>query len=131
MWKVKRMNTARIVVLLLAVGAGGVAAYLAGGSDSKSLPAEPAAQLQTADVLVAKADIGLGQTVTPEDMHHPVPAAARQSGTLSLAQRSIADPNAVDIRPDDQGARRGNINAVRYGVSNPATIQKRPEGLDA
>ena len=64
MWKVKRMNTARIVVLTIAVGAGGVAAYLASGSDSKPPPAEPVAQLQTVDVLVAKSDIGLGQTVT-------------------------------------------------------------------
>ena len=30
MWKVKRMNTARIVVLANAVGAGGIAASLAG-----------------------------------------------------------------------------------------------------
>jgi Flp pilus assembly protein CpaB len=35
MWKVKRMNIARIVVLTIAVGAGGVAAYLASGSDNK------------------------------------------------------------------------------------------------
>jgi pilus assembly protein CpaB len=62
------MNRARIVVLTIAVGAGGVAAYLASGSDDKPAPAAPAAQLQTVDVLVAKADIGLGQTVTPADM---------------------------------------------------------------
>src|SRR5258708_37541181 len=62
------MNRARIVVLSIAVGAGGVAAYLASGSDDKPQPAAPQAQLQTVDVLVAKADIGLGQTVTPEDM---------------------------------------------------------------
>jgi pilus assembly protein CpaB len=62
------MNRARIVVLAIAVGAGGVAAYLASGSDDKPAPAAPAAQLQTVDVLVAKSDIGLGQTVTPEDM---------------------------------------------------------------
>jgi Flp pilus assembly protein CpaB len=148
MWKVKRMNTARIVVLTIAVGAGGGAAYPASGSDSKPAPAEPVAQLPTVDVLVAKADIGPGQTVTPDDMHHPdrrlarnsvvgrtarlelkpeqtsLLAAARQSGTLSLALRSIADLDAVDIGPDDQSARRGNINVVRYGVSNPTTIQK-------
>ena len=70
MWKVKRMNTARIVVLTIAVGAGGVAAHLASGSDRRP-PPEPVAQLQTVDVLVAKADIGLGQTVTPDDMHQP------------------------------------------------------------
>ena len=56
------------MVLTIAVGAGGVAAYLASGSDDKPAPAAPAAQLQTVDVLVAKSDIGLGQTVTPADM---------------------------------------------------------------
>jgi pilus assembly protein CpaB len=55
------MQTARIVVLTIAHGAGGVAAYLASGSDNKPLP-EPTAQLQTVDVLVAKADIGLGDS---------------------------------------------------------------------
>jgi pilus assembly protein CpaB len=62
------MNRARIVVLAIAVGAGGIAAYLASGSDDRPAPAAPAAQLPTVDVLVAKSDIGLGQTVTPEDM---------------------------------------------------------------
>ena len=62
------MNTARIVVLTIALGAGGVAAYLASGSDNKPLPAAPVAQLQTVDVLVAKTDIGLGQSLAPEDL---------------------------------------------------------------
>ncbi len=46
MWKVKCMNTARIVVLAIAVGAGGIAACFAGRSDNKPLPTEPVAQLQ-------------------------------------------------------------------------------------
>jgi pilus assembly protein CpaB len=63
------MNIARIVVLTIALAAGGVAAYLASGSDSKPpAPTEPAAQLQIVDVLVAKSDIGLGQTLTANDM---------------------------------------------------------------
>jgi pilus assembly protein CpaB len=270
MWKVKRMNRARIVVLTIAIGAGGVAAYLASGSDSRPPPtAEPVAQLQTVDVLVAKSDIGLGQTVTPNDMlwqswpaatasnafirrnerpdaiteltgsivrapfiagepirepklikangsgfmaailppgmravsteispetgaggfilpndrvdvllttreKNPDPrvstdlvvtkiiltnirvlaidqapkekdgqnsvvgktvtlelkpeqtailAAARQAGTLSLALRSIADVNQVEIA-DDSSRQRGSINVVRYGITNPTTIQK-------
>jgi hypothetical protein len=41
MWKEKRMNTARIVDLTIANGAGGIAAYLASGSDN-----QPAAPLQ-------------------------------------------------------------------------------------
>src|SRR3954463_11924875 len=75
------MNTARIVVLAIAVGAGGIAAYLASGSDSKP-PAEPVAQLQTVDVLVAKSDIGLGQTVTPDDMIWQTWPAATASNTF-------------------------------------------------
>ncbi len=119
MWKVKRMNTARIVVLTIAVGAGGVAAYPASGSDSKSPPAEPVAQLQTVDVLVVKSDIGLGQTATPDDMQwHSWPAAATSNTSIRRNER----PDAT--APDDQSARRGNINVVRYGVTNPTTIQK-------
>jgi pilus assembly protein CpaB len=76
------MNTARIVVLIIALGAGGVAAYLASGSDSKPPPAAPVAQLQTVDVLVAKADIGLGQTVTPNDMQWQTWPAATASNTF-------------------------------------------------
>src|ERR1700731_3521325 len=263
------MNTARIVVLTIAVGAGGVAAYLASGSDSKP-PPEPVAQLQTVDVLVAKSDIGLGQPVAAQDMQWqswptaaasntfirrserpdattqiagsiarspfiagepireaklvradgsgfmaailptgmrdvsteispetgaggfilpndrvdvilsrreknpdptnssdivvseiiltnirvlaidqapkekdgqssvvgktvtlelkaeqtPTLAAARQAGTLSLALRSIADLNQVDIVSDDRARQRGSINVVRYGIGTPTTVQK-------
>jgi pilus assembly protein CpaB len=271
MWKVKRMNRARIVVLTIAIGAGGVAAYLASGSDSgPPAPAEPVVQLQTVDVLVAKTDIGLGQTVTPNDLlwqtwpsasasnafirrnehpnatteftgsiarspfiagepirepklvkpngsgfmaailpsgmravsteispetgaggfilpndrvdvlltrreknpdrsnstdiviteiilsnlrvlaidqapkekdgqntvvgktvtlelkpeQAPILAAARQAGTLSLALRSIADINQVEIVSDDRSRQRGSINVVRYGVTSPTIIQK-------
>src|SRR6202166_3322834 len=85
------MNTARIVVLTIAVGAGGVAAYLASGSDSKPPPAEPVAQLQTVDVLVAKSDIGLGQTVTPNDMQwQSWPAAAASNTFIRRSERPDA-----------------------------------------
>jgi len=84
------MNIARIVVLTIAVGAGGVAAYLASGSDSKP-PAEPVAQLQTVDVLVAKSDIGLGQTVTPNDMQwQSWPAAAASNTFIRRSERPDA-----------------------------------------
>jgi pilus assembly protein CpaB len=101
MWKVKRMNTARIVVLTIAVGAGGIATYPASGSDNKPLPT--VAQLQTMDVLVAKSDIGLGQSVAPEDLQWQTWPAAT----------------------DDQALKRGDsVNVVRYGVSSPTTTQK-------
>src|ERR1700724_3853462 len=77
------MNTARIVVLTIAVGAGGVAAYLVSGTDnSKPAPAEPVVQLQTVDVLVAKSEIGLGQTVKPEDLQWQTWPAATASSTF-------------------------------------------------
>jgi pilus assembly protein CpaB len=76
------MYTARIVVLTIALSAGGVAAYLASGSDNKPAPAEPVAQLKTVDVLVAKSDIGLGQTVKPEDMQWQSWPAATASSTF-------------------------------------------------
>jgi pilus assembly protein CpaB len=75
------MNTARIVVLVIAIGAGGIAAYLASGSD-KPAPTEPVAQLQTVDVLVAKSDIGLGQTLTPADIQWQTWPAATASSTF-------------------------------------------------
>src|SRR4029078_3991664 len=69
MYESKRMNTARIVVLTIAIGAGGIAAYLASGSQREAAPAPVAVQqIPTVDVLVAKADIGLGQTATPDNL---------------------------------------------------------------
>jgi len=92
MWKVKRMNKARIVVLTIALGAGAVAAYLASGSDDKP-PAQPVTQLPTVDVLVAKGDIGLGQTLKPDDMQWQVwPTAAASSSFIRRSDR----PDAVN-----------------------------------
>jgi pilus assembly protein CpaB len=68
----------------------------------------------------------IGKTVTlelkPEQV--PVLAAARQAGTLSLSLRSIADANQVEVVVDDRTRQVGHINVVRYGVNNPAAIQK-------
>ncbi len=66
------MNTARIVVLTIAIGAGGIAADPASGSDNK--PAAPA--------FVAKSDIWLGQTEANKPTN---PAkASTSSGTAGL-----------------------------------------------
>jgi len=64
-----RMKGARIVVLTVAVAAGGVAALLAGRSDRPpEIKGESANKIATIDILVAKNDVGLGQKVTPGDM---------------------------------------------------------------
>jgi pilus assembly protein CpaB len=60
------MKAARIVVLTVAIAAGGAAALLAGRSDQpRQVKQQAAPAIQTVDVLVAKADIGIGQTVSP------------------------------------------------------------------
>ncbi len=76
------MKRARLVVLAIAIVAGAIAAYLASGSDSPQPPAAPVAQLPTVDVLVAKADINLGQTVTPDDMQWQTWPAATVSNSF-------------------------------------------------
>jgi len=95
MWKVKRMNTARIVVLTIAIGAGGIAAYLASGSDRQPAP-EPTVQLPTVDILVAKGDIGLGQSVKPEDMQwQSWPAASASNTFIRRNERPAATTQIV------------------------------------
>ena len=76
------MNTARIIVLTIAAGAGLTALYLASGSDNTPPPAQPVAQLQTVDVLVAKTDIGLGQSLKPEDLQWQTWPASTASNTF-------------------------------------------------
>ena len=86
------MYTARIVVLTIALSAGGVAAYLARGSDTKpALPVEPVVQLQTVDVLVAKSDIGLGQSVTPDNLQWQTwPATTASNSFIRRGERPEA-----------------------------------------
>jgi pilus assembly protein CpaB len=62
------MKAACIVVLIVALGAGGVAAMLAGRSGKLPEIKVEAPRISTIDILVAKNDIGLGQTVQPGDM---------------------------------------------------------------
>ena len=84
------MNNARIAVLAIAIGAGGIAAYLASGSSEQPAPAQPVAQMQTVDILVAKADIGLGQSVKADDLQWQAWPAATASGSF-INRASKAD----------------------------------------
>jgi pilus assembly protein CpaB len=114
MWKVKRMNTARIVVLTIAVGAGGIAAYLASGSDNKPLPAEPVAQMQTVDVLVARSDIGLGQTLAAEELQWQTWPAATASNNFIRRNE----------RPDATAQIAGSIARAPFIAGEPIREQK-------
>ncbi len=85
------MKSARIVVLGIAIAAGGVAAYLASGSDPKTVVADAPPALPTVDVLVAKSDIGLGQSVSPDDMQWQTwPAATASSNFIRRTDRPEA-----------------------------------------
>src|SRR3979490_3359925 len=90
------MYTARIVVLIIALSAGGVAAYLVRGFDNKSPPTEPVVQLQTVDVLVAKSDIGLGQLVAPENLQWQTwPAATASNSFIPPHERPDATTQII------------------------------------
>src|SRR5262250_3391157 len=86
------MKTAQIAVLSIALGAGGVAAWLARGTDDKPQePAQAVAQLATVDVLVAKNEIGLGQSVKPDDLQWQTwPAATASNNFITRTARANA-----------------------------------------
>lgn len=84
------MNRARVVVLAIAIAAGGVAAYLASSSDPRPMQ-EPVAQLETTDVLVARSDIGLGQQITADDLQwQSWPATTASSSFIRRSDRADA-----------------------------------------
>jgi pilus assembly protein CpaB len=114
------MNRARIVVLTVALGAGGIAAYLASGTNTAPPPAAPVAQLPTVDVLVAKADIGLGQTLKPDDMLWQTWPAATASSTFIRRNE----------RPDAPTQVAGSIARAPFIQGEPIRDQKlvKPEG---
>jgi pilus assembly protein CpaB len=109
------MNTARIVVLAMAGCAGLAALYLASGSDDKPAPAAPqVAQLPTVEVLVAKSDIGLGQSVKREDLLWQTWPAATASNVF--IRRSE--------RPDAMTQVAGSIARAPFIVGEPVRDQK-------
>jgi pilus assembly protein CpaB len=87
------MKRARILVLIVALAAGGLAALLAGGSGEKAPPPEkPVAQIETVDILIAKGDIGMGQAVTDQDIQWQAwPVAAASPNFVRRSDR----PNAI------------------------------------
>jgi len=85
------MKPARIIVLIIAVVAGGIAALLAGRSDPP--PPAPVVQMETAEVLIASTDIGLGSTVSAQDMRWQIwPAAGIGSNFI----RKTDQPDAIE-----------------------------------
>ena len=105
---IRRMPAARLLVLGLSIVAGGIAAYLAAGG-SKAVVQQVVQQAPTVDVLVAKADIGLGQSLSPTNVEWQ--AWPKGTSSANLIQR--AD------RPDAAGKLAGAIARIPFVAGEP------------
>ena len=77
------MKAARLVVLGVAIAAGGFAALLASRSGkTPQVKPEPMAKIETVDVLVARADLPMGQALSPGDMQWQTWPASAGSGNF-------------------------------------------------
>jgi hypothetical protein len=92
------MNSARVIVPIIAFGTGDVAAHPASGFDDKSLPTVSAA---------------------PKNP---------QTFILSRILSGIVDSDIIENKTDERPTRGDRVNAVRYGGPISTTTQKRPEG---
>jgi pilus assembly protein CpaB len=88
------MKATRLVVLGIAIAAGGVAALLAGRShEPEAPPPAPALAFDTVDVLIAKVDLGRGQVIEPSQIGWQIwPATAANENFIKKA----AWPDAVN-----------------------------------
>jgi Flp pilus assembly protein CpaB len=79
------MSTARIVVLIIALSAVGVASCLARDVDKNSFPTEPVAPLQTARILVAADLVERG----------PHEHAPKRGASINVARYGITSPSTA------------------------------------
>jgi pilus assembly protein CpaB len=88
------MKAARVVVLSVALAAGGIAALLAGRSEKPAQVKQLAApKIDTVDVLVAKSDLSTGQLVSPQDVKwQPWPATVATGNFI----RKTTSPDAIE-----------------------------------
>jgi pilus assembly protein CpaB len=85
------MKAARLIVLGIALAAGGVAAMLVSGSRQPEAPKEAPPPLATVDVLIAKTDLGTGQVVGAQDVGWQTwPAASANSNFVRKTDRPDA-----------------------------------------
>jgi pilus assembly protein CpaB len=91
------MKTARIAVLVVAIGAGGMAALLmAGGSNTPPPAPPPVVQIETTDILVAKNDLGIGQALGPQDIGwQQWPVTSANASFIKKSERPDAEKDLV------------------------------------
>lgn len=116
------MKAARIVVLTVAIGAGGVAALLAGRSGKQPAPKPaPVVKADTVDVLVAKVNIDAGRKITPADVSWQAwPAKANTGNFIRRKQH----PNAIE-------GLSGAIVRAPFVAGEPIRRQKLVQGKGA
>src|SRR5690348_8225871 len=115
------MKAARLVVLGIAVAAGGLAAILAGGYQSAPPPPPPTPQPQiaTAEILVAKKDIGMGTALADQDIEWQTwPESA--TGNPAFIRKAE--------RPDAQQQLVGAIVRVPMAAGEPVRENKLIRG---
>jgi pilus assembly protein CpaB len=89
------MKAARILVLGVALAAGGAAAFLVGSDEEKKpdVVATPVVQFPTTDVLIAKSDIGMGTAIAGQDLQWQAwPSATTGDSYITKKDK----PNAID-----------------------------------
>ena len=89
------MKAARILVLGVALAAGGAAAFLVGSDEEKKpeVVAAPVVQFPTTDVLIAKSDIGMGTSISSQDLQWQAwPSATTGESYITKKDK----PNAID-----------------------------------
>ncbi len=105
------MKAARVVVLTVAIAAGGVAAMLAGRSPPPPRPAAPVAEVkvESVDVLVASAAIPMGHALSPGEL-------AWQAWPMSAATGDFIRKND---RPDALESLAGHIARAPFVAGEP------------
>jgi pilus assembly protein CpaB len=87
------MKAARLAVLVIALGAGGVAAMLAGRGKAPEVKPVAVTKPDTVDILVAKSDIGMGQSLTPNELQWQAWPAGAATGNFI---RKSDKPDAIE-----------------------------------
>jgi pilus assembly protein CpaB len=112
------MKTARIIVLGIALAAGGVAAVLVSGSDKAPAPEPKFAQLDTTDVLVAGTEIGMGRALLAQELQWQAwPTAAAGAHFIRKTDR-----------PDAVAQLAGSITRAPFSQGEPIRENKLIKG---
>jgi len=92
------MKAARVVVLIVALAANGVAALLTGRSDRTPAPKGEAPKFDTVDILVAKSDLPRGQTLSPAGVSWQAwPATTAAGNFIRKSDRPEALENLTGV----------------------------------